>query len=199
MSNREHMRDSCVRKAQESARLVESFFASEAENVAACAEAMATRLSKGARLFVMGNGGSLCDAQHIAVEFQHPIIEKRAAFPAVALGSDVAFASAVGNDADYAQVLRRQLELLASPGDVVIGISTSGTSANVNRALRYARERDLLTIGFTGRDGGTLVDHCTYSFVVPSWSIHRIQECHTTLLHVLWDLVHVALGEDDVI
>jgi len=81
----------------------------------------------------------------------------------------------------------------------VLGISTSGASANVNRGLRRARERGALTIGFTGRDGGAMVDLCQFCFVVPSWSIHRIQETHTLLLHLLWDQVHVALGEDDVL
>jgi D-sedoheptulose 7-phosphate isomerase len=92
-----------------------------------------------------------------------------------------------------------QLELAARPGDVAIGVSTSGASANVNRALGRARALGLLTIGFGGRDGGALVDLCEYAFVVPSWSIHRIQETHTILLHVLWDQLHVALGEDDVL
>ena len=92
-----------------------------------------------------------------------------------------------------------ELELLARPEDAAVGISTSGASANVNRALRRARELGLLTIGFAGRDGGAMVAVCHLCFVVPSWSIHRIQEAHTTLLHLLWDEVHVALGEDDVL
>src|SRR5262249_59887570 len=100
---------------------------------------------------------------------------------------------------DFAQAFSRQLEVAARPGDAVLGISTSGQSANVNRALRRARERGLLTIGFSGRDGGAQADLCQFCFVVPSWSIHRIQEVHTLLLHLLWDEVHVALGEPDVL
>jgi D-sedoheptulose 7-phosphate isomerase len=105
----------------------------------------------------------------------------------------------VGNDADFGQVFTQQLELLARPEDAVLGISSSGASANVNRALRRARERGLLTIGFAGRDGGPMADLCRYCFVVPSWSIHRIQETQTLLLHLVWDQVHIALGEPDVL
>jgi D-sedoheptulose 7-phosphate isomerase len=84
----------------------------------------------------MGNGGSACDAQHVAVEFQHPIVEKRRALPALALAADAALLTAVGNDADFSQVFARQIDLMARPEDAVLGISTSGASTNVNRALR---------------------------------------------------------------
>jgi D-sedoheptulose 7-phosphate isomerase len=188
-----------ARKARESAELERSFVEGCAEALEACVRALGERFSRGGRLFVMGNGGSACDAQHVAVEFQHPIIEKRRALPAVALTSDAAFLTAVGNDADFAQVFARQLEVAARPGDAVLGLSTSGRSANVNRGLKLARERGLLTIGFSGRDGGAQADLCQFCFVVPSWSIHRIQETHTLLLHLLWDGVQVVLGEPDVL
>jgi D-sedoheptulose 7-phosphate isomerase len=150
-------------------------------------------------LFVAGNGGSACDAMHVAVEFQHPIIEKRRALPATALPADIALLTAVGNDGDFGQVFAAQLVLAARETDAVLGISTSGTSTNVLRAMRTARELGCCTIAFTGRDGGPLADLCEHTFVVPSWSIHRIQEVHTVLLHLLWDHVHVALGEPDVL
>ena len=92
-----------------------------------------------------------------------------------------------------------QLTVLARPGDIALGISTSGKSANVNRALQAAREKDLLTVGFAGRDGGRMPALCRHCFVVESFSIHRIQETQETLLHVLWDLVHLARGEEDVL
>jgi D-sedoheptulose 7-phosphate isomerase len=117
----------------------------------------------------------------------------------VALAADTALLTAVGNDADFSQVFVRQIDLLARPEDAALGISTSGASANVNRALRRAREKGMLTIGFAGRDGGAMSDLCQFCFVVPTWSIHRIQETHTLLLHLLWDEVHVALGETDVL
>ncbi|NVB83437.1 MAG: SIS domain-containing protein [Kofleriaceae bacterium] len=193
------MKDSIIRKARESADLVTSFVTEHAGRIEHAARSLGERLAGGGRLFVMGNGGSACDALHVAVEFQHPIIEKRRAFAASALPADVALLTAIGNDGDFAQVFAAQLELVARPTDAVLGISTSGTSASVVRAMRHARGLGTCTIGFLGRDGGPLADLCEHAFVVPSWSIHRIQEVHTVLLHLLWDQVHVALGEPDVL
>ncbi len=193
------MTEALRRKARESAELVTRFVDSCADELERCTRALADRFRRGGRLFVMGNGGSACDAQHVAVEFQHPIIEKRRALPATALATDVALLTAIGNDGDFAQVYAAQLEVALREADAVLGISTSGTSANVLRALRVARERGACTIGFSGRDGGPLADLCDHAFVVPSWSIHRIQEVHTVLLHLLWDHTHVALGEPDVL
>jgi D-sedoheptulose 7-phosphate isomerase len=177
----------------------EQFFTQEADRIAQCARAMAAAFDKGGRLFVMGNGGSSCDAAHVSVEFMHPIIEKRPALPAVALTTDTALLTAVGNDQDFALAFAQQLRLLGRPGDIALGISTSGKSANVNRALQAARELGLLTVGFSGRDGGRMPEFCDYCFTVSSFSIHRIQETHETLLHILWDLIHVVRGEEDVI
>jgi D-sedoheptulose 7-phosphate isomerase len=193
------MRDAILRKARESADTMVGFFDAEAEALERCVGELAERVRAGGCVWVMGNGGSACDAQHVAVEFMHPIIEKRRALPAQALTVDTATLTAVGNDSDFSRVFASQLELLARPRDVALGISTSGASANVNRALKRARELGLLTIGFAGRDGGRMPDLCDHCFTVPSWSIHRIQETHTVLLHLLWDLLHVALGEDDVL
>ena len=188
-----------VRKARESAALKSAFFEENAARLEGCAAALAERFRRGGKLLAMGNGGSACDAHHLAVEFQHPIVEKRRPLPAVALGSSTALVTAIGNDGDFARAFVDELELLAGPEDAVLALSSSGASANVNRALRRARERRLLTIGFAGRDGGAMTDLCEFAFVVPSWSIHRIQETHTVLVHLLWDEVHVALGEADVL
>lgn len=193
------MKDAILRKARESAELQLEFFAAHADAIERCVRALAERFSAGGRLLCIGNGGSACDAQHVAVEFQHPIIEKRRALPASALANDVALLTAVGNDTDFSRVFAAQVELLGHPVDALLGISTSGASANVNRALAAARKKGLLTIGFSGRDGGQMPELCELCFVVPSWSIHRIQETHTTLLHLMWDQLHVALGEDDVL
>jgi D-sedoheptulose 7-phosphate isomerase len=191
--------DGIVRKARESAALKIAFVEEHAGKIAGCARALADRFGRGGRLLVMGNGGSACDAQHVAVEFQHPIIEKRRALPALALNADAALLTAVGNDSDFSQVFAQQVDLLARAEDAVLGISTSGASANVNRALRRARDRGALTIGFAGRDGGPMLDLCQFCFVVPSWSIHRVQETHTLLLHLLWDQLHLERGEPDVL
>ena len=151
------MRDAILRKARESAALQEQFFTAHAEDIERCVHALAERFAAGGRLLCMGNGGSACDAQHVAVEFQHPIIEKRRALPATALANDVAFVTAVGNDTDFSRVFADQIELYGRPSDALLGISTSGSSANVNRALAAARKKGLLTIGFSGRDGGPWV------------------------------------------
>jgi len=193
------MRDAILRKSRESADLQTRFFEENTGALEACVRALAARFRSGGRLLTMGNGGSACDAAHVAVEFLHPIIEKRRPLPAFALTGDTATLTAIANDTDFARVFVDQLDLLARPGDAVLGISTSGASSNVNRALLRARELDLLTIGFAGRDGGRMPDLCDHCFVVKTWSIHRVQEAHTILLHLLWDQVHVALGEDDVL
>ena len=192
------MKDSILRKAKESAALKLAFFEENAAAIEACARALAIRLHEGGRLWVMGNGGSACDADHLAVEFTHPVLEKRRAFPATSL-LHTATVTAIANDRDFSCAFEDQLKILGRPGDVVIGISTSGASANVVRGLKRARALGLMTIGFAGRDGGAFPDLCDHCFIVKTWSIHRVQEVHVTLLHVLWDQLHVALGEDDVL
>lgn len=193
------MKDAILRKARESADVKEQFFRAEADRIEALVRAMAARFSDGGRLYVMGNGGSATDAQHISLEFFHPIIEKRKALPAIALTADQALLTAISNDRDFAKIFADQLRVLARPGDMALAVSTSGKSPNLVQALETARELGLLTIAFTGKDGGRLPDLAEYCFVVPSFSIHRIQETHVALYHIVWDLVHVALGEDDVI
>jgi D-sedoheptulose 7-phosphate isomerase len=193
------VKDAILRKARESADVKEQFFRAEADRIEALVRAMAVRFSSGGRLYVMGNGGSATDAQHISVEFFHPIVEKRKPLPAIALTADQALLTAISNDRDFAKIFADQLRVLARPGDMALAVSTSGKSPNLVQALETAREMGLLTIAFTGKDGGRLPDLAEYCFVVPSFSIHRIQETHVTLYHIVWDLVHVALGEDDVI
>lgn len=193
------MRDAILRKARESAALKLQFVEENAGLIERCARALAERFAAGGRLLTLGNGGSACDAEHVAVEFTHPIVEKRRPLPALALATSTAFVTAVGNDTDFSRVFTDQIDLYARKEDAVLGISTSGASANVTRALGRARQLGCLTIGFSGRDGGQMPDLCELSFVVRSWSVHRIQETHTLLLHLLWDQLHIALGEDDVL
>jgi D-sedoheptulose 7-phosphate isomerase len=193
------MKDAILRKADESAAVKVRFFRAEADRIEAVVRAMAAAFARGARLFVMGNGGGATDAQHVAVEFAHPIVEKRRPLPAVALTTDAPLLTAIANDRDFAKVFGDQLRVQARPGDMALALSTSGQSPNLIHALEVARELGLLTIAFTGKDGGRLNDLAEYGFVVPSFSIHRIQETHVALYHVVWDLVHVALGDDDVL
>src|SRR5438270_603037 len=156
------LRGKILRKCRESMATKEQFFAEQADRIAECCAALARAFDAGARLFVMGNGGSSCDAAHVAVEFMHPIIEKRPALPALALTTDTALLTAVGNDQDFSMAFLEQLRMLARRGDIALGISTSGKSANVNRALQAARELGLVTVGFAGRDGGRMTEFCDW-------------------------------------
>ena len=194
----ESFRDKVIRKCGESVEMKEKFFNKYADSLDTMSREMAARFQKGGRLFVMGNGGSLCDALHMCVEFNHPIIEKRVAFPVIPLMTDIATMTAIGNDLDFTRVFVNQLRLLSLPGDIAMVFSTSGKSPNLIYALQAAKEKEILTVAFAGKDGGRFPNLADYCFIVPSYSIHRIQEVHATVVHVVWDLVHIALGAEDV-
>ena len=195
----ETYREKILRKCGESMEMKEKFFQTYADQIEAMSREMANRFSTGKKLLVMGNGGSLCDALHFSVEFTHPIIEKRRAFPVVPLMTDIATLTAIGNDVDYSRIFVNQLNVLGQNGDMALGVSTSGKSPNLIYAFEAARDKGLLTIAWIGKDGGRLAEIADYAFIVPSYSIHRIQEVHATLVHIAWDLIHIALGEEDVI
>jgi D-sedoheptulose 7-phosphate isomerase len=184
-------------KAAESRDTNARFFADQGAALLVAAHAIAGVYRGGGRLFAMGNGGSSCDAAHIAVEFTHPVTAGRPALPALNLTADVAMLTAVGNDVGFEHVFARQLMAQAMAGDGLIGVSASGNSPDLVAAFATARKMGLVTIGLAGGDGGAMkragtVDHC---LVVPSSSIHRVQECHIAAYHVLWDLVHVLLAD----
>jgi D-sedoheptulose 7-phosphate isomerase len=194
----ESFRDKVIRKCGESVEMKEKFFKKYADSLDTMSRALAACFQKGGRLFVMGNGGSLCDALHMCVEFNHPIIEKRVAFPVIPLMTDIATMTAIGNDLDFTRVFVNQLRLLSLPGDIAMVFSTSGKSPNLIYALQAAKEKEMLTVAFAGKDGGRFPNLADYCFIVPSYSIHRIQEVHATVVHIVWDLVHIALGAEDV-
>jgi len=190
--------ESIAGKAAESRAVSERWFTAAAPALLAAATAIADSYRRGGRLLTMGNGGSSCDAAHIAVEFLHPVTAGRPALAAVNLAADVAALSAIGNDLGFEHVFARQVVAHGRPGDALIGVSTSGHSSNLLAAFGKARELGIATIGLVGGDGGAmrssgLVDHC---LVAPSSSIHRIQEAHVVAYHILWDLVHTLLADD---
>jgi D-sedoheptulose 7-phosphate isomerase len=193
------LRASVLRKCAESVEVEQQFFERYADRIGELCERMAERFRAGGKLLVMGNGGSACDAQHIAVEFVHPVIEKRRALPAIDLVSQTPTVTAIANDKDFSRVFVDQLELWGASGDMALALSTSGQSPNLVYALEAARRLGMLTVAFSGKDGGRIASVADYCFTVPSFSVHRIQECHVVLLHIVWDLVHVALGEEDVV
>jgi len=188
-----------MRKGEESTSTALKFFDENANKLSSLAETMASAFENGHRLFVMGNGGSSCDADHVSVEFMHPIFEKRRPLPCISLSPNSALISAIANDIDFSAVYSLPLMRLAQTGDMVLAISTSGMSSNLVRALKEARGAGLVTIAFTGKDGGRLANVADWNFTVPSYSIHRIQESHVVLLHILWDLIHIKLGEEDIV
>src|SRR5487761_655941 len=193
------MRSRVMRKCRESVEVKQKFFDHYADQIGELCEKMAQQFQSGKQLWVMGNGGSACDAEHVAVEFGHPTIEKRRALPARDLVSQIPVLTAISNDKDFAKVFVDQLQLWGQPGDMALAISTSGQSPNLVYALEAGREKGMLTIAFSGKDGGRMAEVAEYCFTVPSFSIHRIQESHVALLHIVWDLIHVAMGEEDVI
>ena len=190
--------ESVRQKAEDSVATKRQFFEQNGEAVVAVAHAIAAVYQRDCRLFSMGNGGSSCDAAHIAVEFLHPVTAGRPALTAVNLVADTAMMTAVGNDVGIAHIFVRQVIAQARRGDALIGISTSGNSENLMAAFVKAKQMGVTTIGLSGHGGGRMaasgaLDHC---LVVQSDSIHRIQETHVAIYHILWDLVHTLLADE---
>ena len=158
------------------------------------AAAIASALREGGKVLLCGNGGSAADAQHVAAELVGRLERERGALAAMALTTDTSLLTAVANDYAFDRVFARQIEALARPGDIVVGISTSGRSANVLAAIKAARARGLATIALTGGDGGDVGKAAAIDVNVPSRSAARVQEVHRTLLHVICELVENALA-----
>jgi D-sedoheptulose 7-phosphate isomerase len=160
-----------------------------APEIERCRTLLISALQKGNKLLVMGNGGSAADAQHMAAEFVGRFLLERKALPAIALTTDTSILTAVGNDYGFDEIFKRQVEALARPGDVVIGISTSGHSNNVFHALTAANEIGCKTIGLLGREGGNIAGIVDVNLTVPVQETPRIQEAHLTIIHIICDLV----------
>jgi D-sedoheptulose 7-phosphate isomerase len=162
------------------------------EPVVHAAGAIASALLSGGKLLAFGNGGSAADATHIAAELVGRFLTERRALPALSLTDNPSTVTAIANDYAFDRVFARQVEAFGAAGDVALGISTSGTSANVVAGLRAARAAGLVTVGLTGGGGGELPALCDYCIVVPSPDTPRIQEGHTLLAHILCELVEQA-------
>jgi len=163
------------------------------EPIAECVGVLASALKNGHKVLTMGNGGSAADAQHLAAELVGRFLMERKALPAIALTTDTSILTAVGNDYGFDEVFKRQVEALARPGDILIGISTSGNSKNVVRALEAGREIGVTTIGLLGRDGGEIGQLVDLALTVPSPDTPRIQEAQLFIIHVLCDLLEKDL------
>jgi D-sedoheptulose 7-phosphate isomerase len=193
----DEVRRSTEAKAHEIVALRDVVLDRYRDDLVACAAAMAARFGGGGKLFAMGNGGSSTDAQDVTHTFLHP--GRGRPLPAVALTGDVAVVTALSNDIGFEVVFARQLAAFGSAGDIAVGLSTSGNSDNLIRAFDEAGRRGLLTVGLAGYEGGQMaeVDTIDHLFVVPSTSIHRIQEAQTTIYHALWELTQWAMEEHE--
>jgi D-sedoheptulose 7-phosphate isomerase len=159
------------------------------EQVQAAAQECVRALQLGGKLILFGNGGSAADAQHLTAELVGRYLIERRALAAIALTTNTSCLTAIGNDYSYEEVFSRQIEAMGNKGDVAIGISTSGNSKNVVRALRTAKEKALITVAMTGTTGGRLRHEVDYCLCVPSEQTPRIQEAHILLGHIICEII----------
>ncbi|MDP8927793.1 MAG: SIS domain-containing protein [Actinomycetota bacterium] len=188
------VRRSTVAKAQEIVRLREQVLDQYGAQLAECAQAMADSFAAGGRLLAFGNGGSSTDAQDVSSMFLQG--DGGRPLPALSLAADIAVVTALSNDIGFDVVFARQLAAMGRPGDIALGLSTSGNSGNLVSAFEEAARRGMVTVGIAGGQGGKMAEADTieHLFVIPSASVHRIQEAQTTVYHVLWELTQRILA-----
>ena len=183
------MKERIVRIFDEHARLQREFLKHNTEVLARVAEVLLQAFRKGRTVFFFGNGGSAADAQHLAAEFVNRFRLDRRALPALALNVDTSVLTSIANDFGYDRVFARQIEAFGRPDDVAVGLSTSGASPNVIEGIRLARQQGLVTVGFSGGDGGALLRETDHCIVVPSKTTARVQEMHILAGHAICDIV----------
>lgn len=185
------MQDYIVQSLEDSIRVKQTILNDAAflREIDAVGQSMTRVLSHGGKILLCGNGGSAADAQHLAAELVGRFSCEREGLPAIALTTDTSILTAVGNDYGYDRVFERQTAALGRKGDILIGISTSGDSPNVEHALQTARAMGLITVGLLGKDGGRCRALCDHALVVPHRFSARIQEAHITIGHILCGIV----------
>lgn len=174
--------------------------AEQAGEITQTCRRMAERFQRGGKLVVFGNGGPSTDAQHVAVEFVHPVIMGKRALPAISLTSDVATLTGVAARAGFAETFAHQIRFLAEPADIALGLSADGDCPNVLRALEVARSTRMLTVALVGGDGGTIASAGAADHVLVARSADPlvVKEVHVTAYHLLWELTHVFLERTGV-
>jgi len=177
----------------ESASLKRAFVEEYAEDIVNLGILMGKRLKAGYKVLICGNGGSAADSQHFAAEIVGRFEKERKGFGAIALTTDTSALTAIGNDYGFDKIFSRQVEALGNKGDILVGISTSGNSENVIKAVEKAVEMGIFTVGFLGKDGGKLKDIVDKAFIVKHSSTARIQEVHLTLEHTLCKIIDMYL------
>jgi D-sedoheptulose 7-phosphate isomerase len=188
------MRESFRKAFADSARTSMDFLGKNEGKLLEVVTLLVETFRGGRKLLLFGNGGSAADSQHMAAEFINRFRLNRRALPALALSTDTSVLTSISNDFSFDRVFARQMEALGAEGDMVFALSTSGNSPNVLEGVRAARRLGLVSIGFTGGDGGSLVRECDHPLVVPSSDTPRIQECHILACHVIAELVERELA-----
>jgi D-sedoheptulose 7-phosphate isomerase len=189
------MEKKIIRAFEDSISVKEKFAKENAGLIAEVSRLIADAFSDGKKVILFGNGGSSCDASHIAGEFVNRFKMERPGLPAIALNTDMAVMTSIANDYSFNEIFARQIKTLANEGDIVVAISTSGGSKNVLKAVDAAKKRKTRTIAFTGQKGAEFASKCDYAFIVPSSDTPRIQEVHITLGHVMCQMIEEILFE----
>jgi len=187
------MEDHIVKIFRESSQLKEAFVGENLEVVVNVVEVITAALKAGNKILLFGNGGSAADAQHLAAEFVNRFVIERPPLPAIALSTDTSVITSIANDYDFSEIFSKQIRAIGQVGDVAWGISTSGSSPNVIKALEVAKKIGMITIGMTGKDGGDIAKMVDYSLNVSSSSTPRIQEVHITVGHVICEMIDFKL------
>lgn len=188
-----NMEDHIIKIFKESSQLKEVFVNENLLGIVKVIEAITEALKGGNKILLFGNGGSAADAQHLAAEFVNRFVIERPPLPAIALNTDTSVITSIGNDYDFSEIFDKQIRAIGKPGDVAWGISTSGNSPNIVKALETAKQMNLITVGFTGRGGGNIIKIVDYSLNVSSNSVPRIQEVHITAGHAICEMVDYKL------
>ena len=192
------MKDQIIQTFRESADLKVRFIRQNVDVLGQVIKMVVEAFKSGNKILLFGNGGSAADAQHIAAEFVNRFLIERPPLPAIALTTDTSVLTSISNDYGYVDSFSKQVKALGREGDVAIGLSTSGTSANVIKAIKVAKEMGLKTVSLTGGDGGEIAKLSDVALVVDSPSTPRIQEVHITIGHVLCEMVDRMLFQQPV-
>jgi D-sedoheptulose 7-phosphate isomerase len=187
------MEDYIVKIFRESSHCKEAFLNDNLTRVVAVIEAVTEALKAGCKILLFGNGGSAADAQHLAAEFVNRFVIERPPLPAIALTTDTSVITSIGNDYDFAEIFSKQIRAIGRKGDIAWAMSTSGASPNVIKAVQTAKKIGMVTVGFSGRDGGELAKLVDYPLNVSSTSTPRIQEVHITVGHVICEMIDFRL------
>jgi D-sedoheptulose 7-phosphate isomerase len=187
------MEDHIIKIFKESNRVKEAFINENLSKLVSVVEAVIVALKAGNKILIFGNGGSAADAQHLAAEFINRFVIERPPLPAIALTTDSSVLTSIGNDYDFSEVFSKQIRAIGQAGDIAWGISTSGNSSNVLKALEMAKKMGLVTVAFTGKDGGSIAKIADFAVNVSSSVTARIQEAHITAGHAICELVDIKL------